>query len=485
MENLEPTIVWNNFANICAIPRPSKSEEKIRQDLIDFANRLNLDYKVTEVGNIVINKEAVSGFENKQKVTLQAHMDMVPAKLHHVIHDFRVDPIQTIIDGDWIRSSLGTTLGADNGIGLAYILAILEAKNINHGPIEALITVDEEAGMTGAFSLKQSDISGDILLNLDSENDMEVCIGCAGGINTNINIPVKRIRYNKTDKICYKIILDGLYSGHSGCDIHLNRANAIKEMASVLLELQSLIYFELSHINGGKLRNVIPGYCEAFIVIENYQNNKLIEYIKHLDNILKQEFSYTDPNLNLSFENIDLPDDIIDPLVKEKFIFALNSVFDGVYRMDTELNIAETSSNIGFIKSYDDKIEIISLQRSPNKNNKLKIAKRIASSFLLLNAHIEHDSDYPGWIPNLNSKALALVKDSYLKLFGHDIKVSATHGGLECGLIVDKVPNIDAISIGATIKDPHSANERVSISSVQKTWKLIQEFLLNVPSKNE
>lgn len=484
MRNLEPSIVWTNFANICSIPRPSKSEEKIRQYLIDFAIKLSLDYKVTEIGNVIINKKAVIGFENRQKVTLQAHMDMVPAKLQHVIHDFKVDPIQTIIDGDWVKSSLGTTLGADNGIGLAYILAILESDNIKHGPIEALITVDEEAGMTGAFALKCEDISGDILLNLDSEDDKEVCVGCAGGINTNINIPIKRIRYNKMDKLCYKVVLNGLYSGHSGCDIHLNRANAIKEMASILLELQDLIYFELSHISGGKLRNVIPSYCEAFIIIESYQDNKLHEHIDYLNKLLQQEFNYTDPNLNLSIENLELPEDIIESSIKEKFILALNSAFNGVYRMDNSLNIAETSSNIGVVKSYVDNIEIISLQRSPSKNNKLKIAKCVASSFLLLNAQIEHDADYPGWMPNLNSRALALVKDSYLKLFGHEIKVSATHGGLECGLIMNKTPNIDAVSIGATIKDPHSANERVSISSVQKVWALIKEFLLNIPNQN-
>jgi dipeptidase D len=462
------------------VPRPSKKEDKIRQFLVDTAISLGLKYKVTLVGNVVIEKPATRGMERCKKVTFQVHMDMVPAKLRTSPHNFETDPIKAYIDGDWVTAD-GTTLGADNGIGIAYALAVLAAQDISHGQLELLVTTDEETGMSGAFGLNASDISGDILLNLDSEEDTEVCIGCAGGINTEIAIPFNWCDYDKTKQAAYKIVLDGLYSGHSGVDIHLGRANAIKEIAGFLYMLQQHLPFSLAHISGGRLRNVIPAYCEVIIVIDRDNEDKLYSMQKEYLAGLVIDYATTEKNLKLSVSGADLPEQVISSNVTKDLVVALHSCFNGVLQMNWEINIPQTSSNLGVIKIVDKQIMLTTLQRSPSASAKRKLAAMVGGVFELIGGKVEYTGEYPGWLPNLSSEMLRVVEDSYAKLFGHKIKVAATHGGLECGLILDKFPDMDAVSIGATIRDPHSANERVSINSVAKVWQLLKDILANTP----
>ncbi|MFN8770117.1 MAG: beta-Ala-His dipeptidase [Neisseriaceae bacterium] len=480
--DLMPSAVWGYFDQICKIPRPSKKEDQIRQFIVYEARALGLEYIITEIGNVVINKPAFSGMENCKKITIQVHMDMVPAKLQSSSHNFETDPIKAYIDGQWVTAD-GTTLGADNGIGIAFALAILKSKDIKHGPLEILATTDEEAGMTGAFGLNHGEISGDILLNLDSENDTEVCIGCAGGINTEIKLPIKKVNYDKVGKIALKVALDGLYSGHSGVDIHLGRANAIKEIANLMYSLQQIVSFDLCHISGGKLRNVIPAYCEIIIIVENKDKDALIKFIKSFEADLKHEYVKTESRLKLTVSDIQLPDTIIETQTVHNLILALKSCFNGMLEMNWELNIPQTSSNLGVIKSVNNEIEIISLQRSPDAFAKKNLAKQVAAPFELIGAKTFYSGEYPGWLPNLSSEMLGVVTKGYKEIFSQEVKVSATHGGLECGLILDKYSKMDAVSIGPTICDPHSANERVSIKSVDKIWTLLQNILSNTPRK--
>ncbi len=481
--NLEPKQIWHLFAELLQIPRPSKHEEQIRKWIISQATKLNLAYVVTPIGNIVIQKPATSGLESCKKVTLQCHMDMVPAKLATSTHDFLTDPISAYIDGDWVKAN-GTTLGADNGIGLAIGLAVMAANDIAHGPLELLITTDEEAGMSGAFNLRKEDITGDILINLDSENDQEVCISCAGGVDTEIEYTVNLVDYDSSGQIALKIYLGDLVSGHSGVDIHLGRANANKEIASLLYILNKKVGIRLAHISGGKLRNVIPTYCEVIIVIDENKLDQVIALCKEFRNNFMIQYQDIETKFKFDVEQAVLPKQLISQEQTSKIINAINGCFNGIYQINWSIGIAQMSSNLGIIKLDNNRIKIVTLQRAPDTFAKYKLAYMLASSFEAIGATVTHLSDYPGWLPNLNSEILAIVKDSYKRLFQHEIKISATHGGLECGLIMAKAPFIDAVSIGATILDPHSANERLNIKSVAKIWKLLKDILGNIPFKS-
>lgn len=481
LAKLEPKLIWSYFEEICKIPHPSKHEEKILAWLIETAKKLNLEYKTTEVGNIIIQKPATSGMENRKKITIQAHMDMVPAKTADSKHNFLTDPIIAFIDGEWVTAN-DTTLGADNGMGVATGLAILASKDLAHGPLEMLITTDEEAGMSGAFGLNKEDVSGDILLNLDSEEDHEVCIGCAGGINTNIELPIKLVPC-QNNKIAIKIELGSLASGHSGVDVHIGRANANKEIGNLLYSLNKQIKLELAHISGGRLRNVIPAYCEIIIVIDKIDKNTVLEIIDRFRNNFSIEYKGIENKFTLIAKEVPLPETIIETEIAQKFILALKSCFSGLYKMNWDIGIPQMSSNLGVIKIENNAIHLITLQRCPDEYAKLKVADIVAAPFELIGAKVEQEGQYPGWLPNLDSQMLQVVKDSYKNLFGSEINVSATHGGLECGLILAKAPHMDAVSIGATIRDPHSANERVNINSVAKVWELVKELLKNTPIK--
>ncbi len=480
LSKLEPRSVWYYFEQICQVPRPSKHEGQIRQWLINTANQLKLDVKTTAIGNVIIQKAATKGMETRKKITIQAHMDMVPAKAADSSHDFLVDPINAYISGEWVRAD-STTLGADNGMGMATGLAILASNDIEHGPLEMLVTVDEEAGLTGAFALNSDEINGDILLNLDSEEDHEVCVGCAGGVDTDIKIPINYLDLTKAGKSAFKISLGNLVSGHSGVDIHLGRANANKEIGNLLYLLMQKMNFEVAHISGGRLRNVIPTYCEVIVVIASSDHNKLLKVTKEFENGFKVEFANIETKYKLGVEEVMLPQTVIESVTIQKFILALKSCFNGLYKMDWNINIPQASSNLGLMKIEDNAIHLVTLQRCPDHYTKMKLANQVAAPFELMGAEIVYHNEYPGWEPDLSSEMLKVVQQSYLQLFGSQIKVSATHGGLECGLILAKAPHMEAVSVGATIRDAHSINERVNIKSVAKIWDLIKGILKNTP----
>lgn len=471
IEKLEPQIVWSYFKELTQVPRPSKKEEQVRQHLIETAKKLGLDFSVTKIGNIVIRKPATDNSSQRKKIVLQAHMDMVPSKTKESQHNFETDPIDAYIDGEWVTAN-ETTLGADNGMGVAMALAVLASNNLKHNDIEVLITTDEEAGMTGAFGLEGNELTGEVLLNLDSEDDEEVCIGCAGGINTNVTYSITH-QTSAADSVTLKLELKDLFSGHSGCDITLGRANAIKELTSLLYQLEAISNYELVSISGGKLRNVIPSYCEAFINVSSADVTAVKEFVRNFTDELQIEFAKTDPNLKLEIHDVAHADHVIKPEQAKKFILALSSAFNGAWRLNNDLGIAETSSNIGVVSTNENNLKVVTLQRSAMHAPKVKLANSIAAAFKLIGAEVEFSGVYPGWQPNIDSPALAVVKNTYRELFGHDIKVGATHGGLECGLIMDKFPKLDAISIGATICFPHSPNEKVNIASVAKSWQLL------------
>lgn len=474
IEKLEPQIVWGHFKDLTKIPRPSKKEQKVLAHLIAKAKEMNLEYKVTDVGNIIIRKKATDNNPKRKKIVLQAHMDMVPSKTKESKHNFETDPIDAYIDGEWVTAN-ETTLGADNGIGVAMALAVLSSNNIKHNDIEVLITTDEEAGMSGAFGLAGDEITGDILLNLDSEDDEEVCIGCAGGVNTNItyNISYEDPQPNTSS---IRIELKDLFSGHSGCDITFGRANAIKEISSLLVQLKDVVNYDLVDISGGKLRNVIPSYCRAVINVNNDDVEKAQQYISEYSKDLLNEFAKSDPNMKL--ENAIIPNTkIVKKSDADNFVLALNATFNGAWRLNNELGIAETSSNIGVVTFYPDSIKVVTLQRSAMHAPKMKLSNIVSAPFKLLGATIEQNGIYPGWQPNTDSPTLAVVRQSYSELFDHEIIVGATHGGLECGLIMSKFPNIDAVSIGPTINFPHSPNEKIKIKSVAKVWKLLVNII--------
>lgn len=480
LSKLEPKLIWNYFEQMCKIPHPSKHEDKIREWVIQAAKELNLEVKTTPVGNVVIQKPATKGMEQRKKITMQAHMDMVPAKLASSPHNFLTDPIKAYIDGEWVTAD-GTTLGADNGIGVATGFAVLASKDIQHGPLEMLVTTDEEAGMSGAFGLRSEDLSGEILLNLDSEEDHEVCIGCAGGVDTDIRLPITQIKLDKKNKLALKIAVGNLVSGHSGVDIYIGRANANKEIGNLLYLLSKDVSFELAHISGGRLRNVIPAYCEVIIVLDKADKEKALSIIKQFESNFAIEFKGIETKYTISVDDCDLPDSILEPKDTRKFVTALKACFNGLYQMNWDINIPQMSSNLGVIKIENSTIHLTTLQRCPDEYAKYKVAGMVAAPFELIGAEVKHCGAYPGWLPNINSPMLKIVQDSYRQLFNSEIKVSATHGGLECGLILDKAPHMDAVSIGATIRDPHSANERVNIKSVAKVWELVKVILQNTP----
>ena len=479
LAGLQPSRVWYYFEEICGVPHPSKKEAKIRVYLKELGCKLGVETVETEVGNIIYRKPASKGFENLKVVTLQAHMDMVPSKAPTSKHNFETDPIELEVIGDLVKAK-ETTLGADNGIGVAMILALMESTDIPHGPLEALITVDEETGMTGAFGLKAGELTGEILLNLDSEDDDEVCIGCAGGIDTNVSIPTT-LAPVLTGSVAYHLVIKGLFSGHSGVDIHMGRINAIKEMANALYEMKKNFNIKLVNIVGGTLRNVIPAKCDAQFVVEEKYASDLEQFIKQYEENLKTEYGEVEKKLSFGAEKIATPTHYIAE--SGKIILAIEASFFGVHKMDWNVNIPETSSNFGAIKTLDGSVECIFLTRSPMAHAKEKVANMIAATYELIGAKVVHTGAYPGWLPNVHSSILKTVKEGYLKLYSEEIHVAATHGGLECGLIQGVYPQMEAVSIGANIRYPHSINEEVSISSVEKSWEFLKYILAHIDAK--
>ncbi len=480
--HLEPKRVWDIFEEICQIPRPSKKEQRIARYILDFAVKHDLETRQDKTGNIVVLKKATKGNENLKTVVLQSHIDMVCEKDSDVEHDFNTDPIRPRIDNGWVKAT-GTTLGADDGIGMAVQLAILESGSIEHGPVECLFTVDEETGLTGAFSLEKDLLQGRILLNLDSEDEGELFIGCAGGIDTQARFGfIKEIP--DTNYKHYKIFVSGLKGGHSGDDINKHRGNANKILNRILWDCERMFDIRLSHIDGGNLHNAIPREAYAVVAVPSRHLKSFEELVLNLMNELKTEFRINEPDLNITLVEAEKPDFVIDPETQNNLLNALYACPHGVMAMSPDItDLVETSTNLASVKMRPDEILVSTSQRSSYESSKKNVANMVASVFHLAGAKTRHGNGYPGWIPDLNSKILEITKKAYKDLFDKEPKVLAIHAGLECGIIGEKYPGMDMISFGPTIKGAHSPDERLEIDTVPKFWELTLEVLKNIPEK--
>ena len=482
IRDLEPSAIWGYFYDITQIPRPSKKEEAILSYLLDFAKKHNLEAKQDKAGNILITKEATPGKENLPTIILQSHVDMVCEKNSDVEHDFENDPIETIIEGDWVKAN-GTTLGADNGIGVAAELAILAADDISHGKIEALFTVDEETGLTGANSLEKDFLTGNLLINLDTEEEGEIYIGCAGGKGTKAYFEYKE---KDTPKKYFwiKIMVKGLRGGHSGSDIDKGFGNANKILSRFLHSITRKKYgMLLSEIGGGNLHNAIPR--EAFAVLgvkEKYKEDIRVKLNSFLADI-QDELKHTEPNVDIQMESVQIPSSVLNKGTTERLILALIACPHGVIGMSEDIpGLVETSTNLASIKMLQGKrIEVGTSQRSSVESQKKYVINMVSSVFELAKAKIIHNEGYPGWQPNPDSELLKVAKNEYKTLYGKEAKVKAIHAGLECGLFLEKYPNLDMISIGPDMTDVHSPDEKMKISSVGKFWDFLIKILENLP----
>lgn len=481
-DNLKPEIVWKYFSDILTIPRPSKKEEKIILYLTDFAKKNNLSYKKDQTGNILISKSATKGFEKRKTIILQSHVDMVCEQNDDGHHNFDTDPIRAYIDDGWIKAK-GTTLGADNGIGVAIQLAVLADNKMEHGPLKCLFTVDEESGMTGALRLDEVFLSGDILINLDSEDEGEIFIGCAGGIDTLINIPYTYQSLQGTYKTLI-IQVKGLLGGHSGDDIGKARGNAIKILSRILWNTAQQFEISLCNIKGGNLRNAIPREAKAYISMKAEKKEEVIISIKQQTDIIKSEYT-KEPNLTIDIIESTEINACIDSVTQKSVLNCLYACPNGVIEMSTDISgLVETSSNMASVNTLEHgELAIVTSQRSSVESAKNNIASRIRSLFELANARVIHTDSYPGWYPNPDSEILHITEESYKELFKINPKVKAIHAGLECGLFLKKNPDLDMVSIGPTIRGAHSPDEQMEISSVNKFWKLLIHILKHIPVK--
>jgi dipeptidase D len=477
LANLKPQPLFNYFEQICQVPRPSKKEEKVRQFLLDFAAANNLSSKTDTAGNVLITKPAAQGSENSPVVILQTHMDMVCEKNSNKVFDFDNDAIEPIIADGWVKAN-GTTLGADCGIGIAAQLAVLNATEIKHGPLECLITVDEETGLTGAFALKPGFLEGKILLNLDSEDEGEIFIGCAGGIDT-----LATFTFEKTNvpagSVALKISVSGLLGGHSGDDIHKNRGNANKILNRILIELSKEIPLHVADFNGGNLRNAIAREAFAIITVPSAKKELATAEFNIFSAAIQAEFERNEPGLHMKIGSVELPGFVIDEISQFKLIHALDACPHGVLEMSTRMEgMVETSTNLASVKfTGDNKIVVTTSQRSELESRKLMAASMVESVFTLAGAQVEHSDGYPGWAPNPDSAVLKTVVESYERLFGNQPVVRSIHAGLECGLFLEKYPQLDMVSFGPTIRGAHSPDERLNIETTQKFWKHLVDVL--------
>ncbi len=482
LSNLEPKILWNYFEDICSIPHPSKKEEKIIAFVKKFGEDHGFDTQVDDVGNIVIRKAATPGYEGRKTIVLQSHLDMVPQKNTDTKHNFETDPIQPWIDGEWVKAR-GTTLGADNGIGAAAAMAVLASNDLEHGPIECLFTIDEETGMTGAFALKEGFLKGDILINLDSEDEGELYIGCAGGIDTNA-----WFTYNEIDVVgaveAFKVDVKGLKGGHSGLDIKLGRGNANKIMNRLLWQANREFNLQLNSIEGGSLRNAIPREATAIVVVPKENEEGFINLANDLAGKIKNELKNIEPEFTLLITKTDIPESLIDPEITGNIFNSIYACPNGVIRMTDDMpDVVETSTNLAIVKSDGQKVEVCTLQRSSVDSAKDDLCNMMRSVFEMAGAEVEHAGSYPGWKPNAGSPILQTMKEVYHDKFGKTPEVKVIHAGLECGLIGGVYPNLDMISFGPTIRNPHSPDEMVNIKTVGLFWDFLVETLKNAPVK--
>ena len=481
IRNLEPTAMWNNFVDLNAVPRPSKKEERIIQFVKAFGEKLNLPTYIDEVGNVIIKKPATKGMEDRVTVVLQSHLDMVHQKNASTNFDFNTQGIEMLIDGDWVKAN-GTTLGADNGIGVASIMALLESTTIPHPAIEALFTIDEETGMTGALNLKGGLLDGSILLNLDTEDDKELAIGCAGGIDVTAN--GKYEINNPKNKSAFSIAIKGLRGGHSGMDIHKGRGNANKLMNRLLFSLTKDLQIEIASIDGGSLRNAIPRESVSIITISENNKDVFKKFISSFETVLKLEYNTTDPNLVIVISAIELPTQVLNTEFQLKLLRSIYACPCGIYRMSPDIEgLVQTSNNMARVIVKDGAYQIQCLTRSSVNSEKIDLQNSITSAFELLGSVITAAGSYPGWVPKPSSPIVKLMADIYKERFHTEAKVSACHAGLECGILGANYPDMQMISFGPNITGAHSPDEQVQISSVQKYWGLLLETLVKIPVK--
>ena len=482
IKDLNPTIVWNNFYGLTQIPRPSKHEGKVQEYLLNWGLSRGLETFRDETGNIIIRKGATPGYENRRGVILQGHMDMVPQKTSDSNHNFLTDPIVTLIDGDWVTADR-TTLGADNGIGVALALSVLEDKNVKHGPVEVLVTYDEETGMTGANELRPGVLKGDILINLDSEEEGELCVGCAGGLDASADFKYRK--YNTPSGMPgYKVTVKGLQGGHSGMDISLYRANANKVIARILLPLLEKYGVKVVDFTGGSLRNAIPFEASAEILVPQENKQVVLDTVNNIFALVKAEYVDSDPSAVLYVDAVDAAPKFIQGSVMLRAVKAILACPAGVVRMSRTMEgLTETSTNLAIVRTQRGHITIHSLMRSAVDSSKAYLAEKMRCLFELAGAEITFKGGYSGWTPKLDTPMNKVMMDQYQKVYGEPMKIMATHGGLECAIMGAKYPAWEMVSIGPTIKYPHSPDEKVNIPSVARTWDYLKAVLENVPEK--
>ncbi len=482
IRSLEPKALWNKFADLNAVPRPSKKEERVIKFMKDFGEGLGLETIEDEVGNVIIKKPATAGMEDRKAIVMQSHLDMVHQKNNDTVFDFNTQGIDMYIDGDWVKAK-GTTLGADNGLGVATIMAILESDSIAHPDLEALFTIDEETGMTGAMGLKGGLLNGEILLNLDTEEDDEIGVGCAGGVDVTATGSYNEQPVSKDGYKAYKIEVKGLQGGHSGMQIHEGLGNANKIMNRLLYAIIEDI--KVAEIDGGSLRNAIPRESVAVVVLKSDKEEVLLNVLKALSETIKKEYKTMEPDLQMVFTETDLPDNTMPFEAQSQLLKALYAAHNGVYRMSADIkDLVETSNNIARVIVKDGNIKVGCLTRSSVESSKMDLANALKSTFELAGCEVEFSGSYPGWTPNMDSAILKVMVPIYERLNnGEKPHVAACHAGLECGILGQNYPDMDMISFGPNIKGAHSPDERAQISSAQKYWEFVLEILKNIPKK--
>lgn len=482
IRQLSPEAIWSNFTDLNAVPRPSKKEERVITFIKDFGVGLNLETIEDEVGNVIIKKPATPGMEDRKAVVLQSHLDMVHQKNTDTDFDFLTQGIQMYVDGDWVKAK-GTTLGADNGLGVATIMAVLQSTDIPHPALEALFTVDEETGMTGAMGLQPGLLKGEILLNLDTEEDDEIGVGCAGGIDiTATGSYSEEPRPQST--VAYDLSVKGLQGGHSGMDIHKGFGNANKLISRLLYDGFDRYGLRISKIDGGSLRNAIPRESRAVVVVDAVHKDAFESDTEHLISAIEKEFDTIEPELKIVLNPTNLPEAVMELGVQQPLLKALRAAHNGVYRMSPDIeDLVETSNNVARVLIENGQIHIGCLTRSSVDSSKMDLAQTLKATFELAGCAVEFSGDYPGWTPNMKASILKVLKDLYVQLNGSEPHVAACHAGLECGILGTHYPNMEMISFGPNIKGAHSPDERAQISSVQKFWVFLKAILAAIPEK--
>lgn len=482
IRQLSPEAIWSNFTDLNAVPRPSKKEERVITFIKDFGVGLNLETIEDEVGNVIIKKPATPGMEHRKAVVLQSHLDMVHQKNADTDFDFLTQGIQMYVDGDWVKAK-GTTLGADNGLGVATIMAVLQSTDIPHPALEALFTVDEETGMTGAMGLQPGLLKGDILLNLDTEEDDEIGVGCAGGIDVTATRSYSEEPRPQT-AVAFDLSVEGLQGGHSGMDIHKGFGNANKLLSRLLCDNVDRFGLRVARIDGGSLRNAIPRESSAVVVVDVIHKDAYESATEHLISAIEKEFETIEPELRISLNPTDLPEAVMELDIQQPLLKALRAAHNGVYRMSPDIeDLVETSNNLARVLIENGQIHIGCLTRSSVDSSKMDLAQTLKATFELAGCAVEFSGDYPGWTPNMKASILKVLKDLYVQLNGSEPHVAACHAGLECGILGTHYPNMEMISFGPNIKGAHSPDERAQISSVQKFWVFLKAILAAIPEK--